>query len=160
TGGSTGASRSIQDILAWKFDPATGASIDHSAGFANHSDGQSNGDALFPSDRPVAPLTGGQSGLGGGGEGGSIFSKTQVDIPKFSTMFTFQMRPGTSPIGSGSTFTIQNAPPGLDYGESVLKISSTPNPQSQQLPVLDYFTPNEFRVLNNGDTDLGSGAVM
>jgi hypothetical protein len=160
TGGSTGSQRSIQDILGWTFNPATGTAIDHSAGFANHSDLQSNGDALFPANTTVARLTDGQSGLGGGGEGGSIFSKTQVDIHKFTTTFTFQMQPGTNPIGAGLTFTIQNAPPGLDYGESVLKVSPTPDPHNQQLPVLDYFTPNEFRALNNGDTDLGSGAVM
>jgi hypothetical protein len=105
----------------------------------------------------VARLTDGQTGAGGLGEGGSVFSKTRVDIRHFTTTFTFQMRPGTNPIGSGLTFTIQNAPVGNDYGESVLKVSPTPNPRDQQLPVLDYFTPNDYRVLNIGDTDLGSG---
>jgi hypothetical protein len=160
TGGTTGSARAIQDIMTWRFDPQTGTSIDHTAGFASHSDLVSNGDASFPTGSTAARVTDGQTGLGGQGEGGSIFSKTRVDIRRFSTTFTFQMRPGTNPIGSGLTFTIQNAPPGLEYGESVLKLSSTPDPHNEQLPVLDYFTPNGFRSLNIGDTDLGSGAVM
>jgi hypothetical protein len=160
TGGSTGAARAVQDIMSWRFDPSTGPALDYSAGFADHSNLQSNGDATFPTTSPVARLTDGTTGLGGGGEAGSIFTKTRIDIRHFTTSFTFQMRPGTNPIGSGLTFTIQNAPPGLDYGESVLKISSTPDPRSQQLPVLDYFTPFGYRALNIGDTDLGSGAVM
>jgi hypothetical protein len=160
TAGSTGSQRAIQDVLTWEFDPQTGPPIDHSAGFASHDDLQSNGDAAFPTGTTAARLTNGQSGLGGGGEGGSIFSRSRVNIQRFTTTFTFQMRPGTNPIGSGLTFTVQNAPPGADYGESVIKVSSTPDPRSQQLPVLDYFTPFDFRSLNIGDTDLGSGAVM
>jgi hypothetical protein len=159
TAGS-GSNRAIQDILTWTFDPNTGDPIDHSGGFADHSDLQSNADALFPTNAPVARLTDGTTGLGGLGEAGSVFAKTAMDIRKFSTTFTFQMRPGTNPIANGLTFTIQNAPAGLDYGESVLKVSPTPDPRTQQLPVLDYFTPHEFRQLNIGDTDLGSGAVM
>ncbi len=160
TAGSTGSNRAIQDILTLEFDPNTGDPIDHSSGFADHSDLQSNADALFPTGDPVARLTDGTTGLGGLGEAGSVFATTPVDIRQFTTTFTFQMRPGTNPIASGLTFTIQNAPAGLDYGESVLKLSPTPDPRTQQLPVLDYFTPNEFRKLNIGDTDLGSGAVM
>jgi hypothetical protein len=162
TAGSTGAQRAIQDILTWQFDPSVGDPIDHSAGFADHSDLQNNGDARFIDAPPlsVARLTDGQTGASGGGEAGSIFSTARVDIRRFTTTFTFQMRPGSSPIGSGLTFTIQNAPAGVDYGESVLKVSPTPDPHNQQLPVLDYFTPNEFRQLNLNDTDLGSGAVM
>ena len=159
TAGSTGANRAIQDVLTWRLDPNAGDPIDHSSGFADHSDLTSNGDAMFPV-APVARLTDGGTGLGGGGEAGSVFSRSRVDIRQFSTTFTFQMRPGSNPVGSGLTFTVQNAPPGLDYGESVLKISSTPDPRTQQLPVLDYFTPFGFRSLNIGDTDLGSGAVM
>jgi hypothetical protein len=160
TAGSTGSQRAIQDILNWRFDPSVGDPIDHSSGFADHSDLQSNGDAGFATGTPVARLTDGQTGSGGLGEAGSVFSTTRVDIRHFSTTFTFQMKPGTNPIGSGLTFTIQNAPGGPDYGESVLKVSSTPDPHSQQLSVLDYFTPYQFRTLNIGDTDLGSGAVM
>jgi hypothetical protein len=160
TAGTTGAARAVQDILSWTFDSAAGNSIDHSAGFATHDDLQSNGDASFPTTGPVAQLTDGQTGLGGLGEAGSVFTRARVDIRQFTTTFTFQMKPGTNPIGSGLTFTIENAPPGLDYGESVIKLSTTPDPRSQQLPVLDYFTPNQFRSLNIGDTDLGSGAVM
>jgi hypothetical protein len=162
TGGSTGSARAVQDVLTWRFDPATGDPIDHSDGFVDQSELRSNGDAQFRNDLniPIAELTDGNSGLGGLGEGGSIFATRRVDISRFHTEFTLQMRPGTNPIGSGLTFTIQNAPAGLDYGESVLKVSHIPDPRTQQLPVLDYFTPNEFRKLNIGDTDLGSGAVM
>ena len=160
TAGTTGSQRAIQDLLTWQLYPNSGAPIDHSAGFADHSDLRDNGDASFPANTTVARLTDGQTGLGGQGEAGSVFTRMPVDIQRFRTTFTFQMRPGTSPIGSGLTFTIQNAPPGLDYGESVLKVSSVPDPHNQQLPVLDYFTPHEFRSLNIGDTDLGSGAVM
>src|SRR5262249_21786670 len=52
TAGSTGAQRATQDVLTWQFNPSTGGPIDHSDGFADHGDVQSNGDALFPTTAP------------------------------------------------------------------------------------------------------------
>jgi hypothetical protein len=43
---------------------------------------------------------------------------------------------------------------GLNYGESVLKL--TPDLSS----VLSYFTPQNYKALNQGDQDLGSGGVV
>ena len=48
---------------------------------------------------------------GGGGEAGSIFTNTKVDLTSFYTTFNFQFRPGGNPIADGMTFTIQNNNP-------------------------------------------------
>jgi Legume lectin domain/Chitobiase/beta-hexosaminidase C-terminal domain len=44
---------------------------------------------------------------GGTGEGSAAWYPTQVNVQGFSTDFTFQQAPGTSPIADGLTFTIQ-----------------------------------------------------
>ncbi len=44
---------------------------------------------------------------------------------------------------------------GNDYGDSILKISST-----GALGVVDFFTPNNQMILNQYDADLGSGGVV
>jgi hypothetical protein len=92
------------------------------------------------------------------GQAGSIFSNNKVDITNFSTTFTFQMRAGSNPIADGMTFTIQNATPGTEISESVLKLSTTGPGTS--MPVADYFTPHDWKLLDNQDADLGSGGTL
>src|SRR6516162_3077835 len=53
------------------------------------------------------------------------------------------------------TFTIQNNPRGQDYGESILKLSTT-----NGLAVSDFFTPHDQDFLTAFDLDQGSGDVM
>jgi hypothetical protein len=57
-------------------------------------------------------------------------------------------------IGNG-TFTATNGTSGTEYGDSVLRLSTT-----NGLHVADYFTPWEQATLALNDTDLGSGAPM
>jgi hypothetical protein len=91
--------------------------IDHSTGFSNSSDLTANGSAVFTNG--VAQLTD-----GGGSEAGSVFSDQKTDIRSFTTTFTIQMSPGTSPMADGMTFVIQSNSPnalgfpggGLGYG--------------------------------------------
>jgi hypothetical protein len=92
------------------------------------------------------------------GQTGSIFANNKVDITNFTTTFTFQMRAGSNPIADGLTFTIQNATPGTELSESVLKLSQAGPGTS--LPVTDYFTPHDWKLLDNNDADLGSGGTM
>ncbi len=90
---------------------------------------------------------------------GSIFSNNKVDIStNFTTTFTFQMRAGSSTIADGMTFTIQNATPGTEISESVLKISTTD--PGTIMPLKDYFTPHDWKLLDNQDADLGSGGTL
>src|SRR5262249_11761504 len=82
---------------------------------------------------PVAVLT-----PAANGQAGSIFTNNKVDISgNWTTTFTFQMRAGSNPIADGMTFTIQNATPGTEISESVVKLSTTGPGTS--LPVVDYF---------------------
>jgi hypothetical protein len=46
---------------------------------------------------------------GGASEAGSVFLKNRVGDVNFSTTFTFQMTPGTSPMADGMAFVIQGA---------------------------------------------------
>jgi hypothetical protein len=92
-------------------------------------------------------------------QAGSIFSNNKVDISgNWSTTFTFQMRAGSDPIADGMTFTIQNAARGTEISESVLKLSTTGSGPS--LSVADYFTPHDFKLLDDQDADLGSGGTL
>jgi hypothetical protein len=92
------------------------------------------------------------------GQAGSIFANKLVDVSNFSTTFTFQMRAGSNPIADGLTFTIQNAASGSEISESVLKLSTTGPGTS--LPLADYFTPHDWKLLDNQDADLGSGGTL
>jgi hypothetical protein len=151
--GGTGATWGTLDIVTWNY----GKAINHSAGFAEHSDLTANtavGRNLTP--RPVfvenvARLTTAAN------QSGSIFSNDKVDITNFSTTFTFQMHPPSSPnqISDGITFTILAGTAGRDFGESVLKLST-----EKGLQRVDSFTPRDQQQLNINDTDLGSGATI
>jgi len=94
--------------------------IDHSGGFATHTDLTANGSAVFTSG--VARLTDGKFS-----EAGSIFSNAKVCVQSFSTMFTSQYVPV---IGSadGTTFTMQNNnPSALGVGGGGLGYFGIPN---------------------------------
>jgi hypothetical protein len=90
-------------------------------------------------------------------QSGSIFSNEKLDITNFTTTFTFQLHPPSSPnqISDGITFTIPAGGSGRDFGESVLKLST-----EKGLQLADFFTPREQQQLNINDTDLGSGATI
>jgi hypothetical protein len=102
---------------------------------------------------PVAQLTGAANN-----QAGSIFFNNKVDVTNFNTTFTFQMRAGSNPIADGMTFTIQNANAGKEYSETVMKLSTTGAGTS--MPVVDYFTPHDWPLLDSQDADLGSGGTM
>jgi hypothetical protein len=55
TGGSGGLNAE-QDIKTWLFTPATGAGVNHSAGFANSSDLTANGGASLPAYTAPSPV--------------------------------------------------------------------------------------------------------
>lgn len=96
---------------------STAPTIDFSGGFASVNGLTLNGSATNLDDTRLQLTTGGKN------QAGSAFSNTPVNIQSFSTDFSFQLS-GTAPIGSGITFTIQNASPsalgpngaGLGYG--------------------------------------------
>jgi hypothetical protein len=103
---------------------------------------------------PVAVLTPASNN-----QAGSIFSSNKVDVSgNFNTSFTFQMRAGSNPIADGLTFTIQNAPNGSEISESTVKLSTTG--PGATLPLADYFTPHDFKLLDDNDADLGSGGTL
>ena len=69
---------------------------------------------------------------------------------------------GSGPAGDGSSlfvatgngsFKVSSA----SYGSSILKLSE---PSAGVFSILDYFTPNNYSILNDGDIDLGSGGVL
>ncbi len=77
--------------------------VDHSAGFASHTDLTANGSATFTGT--VARLTD-----GGGGEAGSTFTASRVGVGRFTTTFSFLMHDGTNPSADGMGFVIQADP--------------------------------------------------
>jgi hypothetical protein len=150
--GGTGGLDMEEDVTTWTFSNGT-TTIDHSAGFASNSDLQANGNASFPGG--LAQLTPNNFG-----QAGSIFAKTAVNVTgSWSTTFTFKMVAGTNPVADGMTFTIQNAPPGKDFGQTLMKVSPTPG-SNGQLPVLDSFTPHDQGPNSAADLDFGSGGVL
>jgi hypothetical protein len=93
------------------------------------------------------------------GQASSIFFNNKVDIStNWSTTFTFRLLAGSNPVADGMTFTIQNAAAGTEISESTLKLSTTGPGTS--LPVTDYFTPHDWKLLDNQDADLGSGGTL
>jgi hypothetical protein len=155
--GSTGGLNVQQDVQRWTYAVGGTTVIDHSSGFASHGDLTNNGNAGFPGT--VARLT-----AAANVQTGSVFSNSRVDVSNFTTTFDFQLSGGSDPIADGMTFTIQNNV-GMDWSESVLKLCTTATSQCPTLPpgglrVADYFTPNDWRALDNADADLGSGGTM
>src|SRR5262249_51115170 len=148
--GATGGLNAQHDIQTWTFTPTVGSGIDHSAGFASHSDLTANGNASFPTGTTVARLTAAQNG-----QTGSIFANSRVDITNFTTTFPFQISAGSNLIADGLTFTIQAQPGGVDFGDSVLKLSTNGG-----LTRADFFTPFNQADLDRTDADLASGGVM
>jgi hypothetical protein len=103
---------------------------------------------------PVAILT-----PNANNQSSSIFANNKVDISgNWTTSFTFQLKAGSNPIADGMTFTIQNAARGTEMSESVIKLSTTGPGTS--MPVVDYFTPHDWKLLDNQDADLGSGGTL
>jgi hypothetical protein len=144
--GGTGGLTAVQTVPSWTFNGS-----DHSGGFAN-SQLTANGSGTFQGT--TLQLTD-----GGGGEASSIFSNSQVNVTNFTTTFTFLQVPGTNPTADGMTFTIQNNPVGIDYAQSLVKLSSTPGANGL-LPVLDSFTAHDEAANSGADLDFGSGGVL
>jgi len=64
-------------------------------------------------------------------------------------------------FATGNTFSGPQpgfSPANGNYGETVIKLD--PSGAAQAMTVKDYFTPFNWQVLDNGDTDLGSGGTM
>jgi len=81
-------------------DPPT---IDHSGGFASHSDLTANGSTTFVGT--AARLTHAFN------EAGSLFSNDKVCIKSFTTTFPFLFTPISGPVADGITFTMQDDSP-------------------------------------------------
>jgi fibronectin type 3 domain-containing protein len=80
--------------------------LDYSAGFAGSTSTLTyNGSATINISND-AELTDGN-----GGEASSVFSTNTVGVTQFTSIYTFQLLPGSSPIADGLTFTIQNVGP-------------------------------------------------
>jgi hypothetical protein len=90
------------------------AFIDHGDGFADRSDLTGNGTTSFPTvmGRTVARLTNAANN-----QTGSLFTNSLVDVTSFTTTFTIQITPGTSPPADGMAFVLQsNSPRALSEG--------------------------------------------
>lgn len=59
-------------------------------------------------------------------------------------------------LATGNGYFNANNDGGLDYGDSVLKLTLT----KPAFTVADYFTPSDQDTLDENDTDLGSGGVL
>jgi Bacterial lectin/Fibronectin type III domain len=108
--------------------PGHTVTVDHSAGFANHSDLTANGSATFMSG--VLRLTD-----GGGGEAGSAFETSRVGVTTFATTFTFRMYDGSTPMADGMAFVIQgNSPTALGFSGGGLGYASDTPGGPQGIP--------------------------
>jgi hypothetical protein len=140
--GGTGGLNAQQDILSWSFNGVNLLTSPLTA----------NGSASIVSTTDAQLTTAQNNGAG------SVFTNSQQTITNFDTTFTFRMSAGSMPVADGLTFTVQNKPQGTSYSESVLKLNSQASGSS--LPVVDFFTPNDWKPLDNADADLGSGGTM
>lgn len=80
------------------------------------------------------------------GEGGIWISGCGLSVDAHTNLYV--------PIANGS-FTATNGSGGTDYGDSVIKLSTT-----NGLAVADYFTPTNQAILESMDWDLGSGGLL
>jgi hypothetical protein len=80
------------------------------------------------------------------GEGGIWISGCGLSVDDNTNLYV--------PIGNGS-FTATNGSGGTDYGDSLVKLSTT-----NGLAVADYFTPYNQSTLQAVDQDFGSGGCM
>ena len=62
-------------------------------------------------------------------------------------------------VGNGA-WDQTNSSYGTDWGESLLKLSTTGTFGVSYSNTLNWFTPNNWATLNNGDLDLGSGGLL
>src|SRR5262249_7933259 len=115
---------------------AASQTIDHSAGFASHSDLMNNGSATFSGT--VARLT-----TDNFFEAGSIFSREKVCVSNFSTSFTFRYVAGTNCCGQvhgadGITFAMQvNSPLALGGAGFGLGYFGIPNSAAVKFDTFD-----------------------
>ena len=157
-GGSNDARQAKQNITSWTYSANGSTVIDHSGGFASHGDLTANGQAEFTmpsgSSETVAQLTGANFD-----QAGTVFSNNKVDISHFTTTFQFQMIPGTTPIGDGITFIIQDAqghPFAPNYGDTMLKLAPTPG----TMKLVDSFTPANQQGYAIKDLDFGTAGTI
>ena len=80
------------------------------------------------------------------GEGGIWISGCGLAVDENTNLFV--------PVGNGS-FTATNGSGGTDYGDSLVKLSTT-----NGLAVADYFTPYNQATLQTLDQDFGSGGCL
>jgi len=80
------------------------------------------------------------------GEGGIWISGCGLSVDENTNLYV--------PIGNGS-FTATNGSGGTDYGDSLVKLSTT-----NGLAVADYFTPYNQATLQTVDQDFGSGGCL
>jgi hypothetical protein len=115
--------------------------IDHSGGFADHSDLVSNGDMRFVGT--AARLT------DNFGQRGSFYAATYVSTRRFTTTFVFRLHEGTQPTpADGFTFILQNgALDALGSGGGGLGFQGIPNSVAIKFDIYD----------NEGESDNSTG---
>jgi hypothetical protein len=153
-GGGTDGRESTIAITSWTYSSGGQTLIDHSGGFASNGDLTATGVTKF--NGAAADVT-----TGDGQQAGNLFANGPVNIGNFTTTFDFQIQPPsspTTPIGDGLSFIIQNDvghPPGPDYGESYLRLRTTPG----TMTVVDSYTPFDVKARDIVDADTASTAV-
>ena len=158
-GAGTDGRQAVQAITSWTYSSGGKTLIDHSGGFASHSDLTATGITNF--NGSAANLTGTGAISSEGQQAGNLFANSRVNIQDFLTTFTFRLTPPsnpTIPIGDGLTFIIQNDVghrPGPDHGESSLRLRPTPG----TMTVVDSFTPFDFKNRDIHDTDTSSTSM-